>query len=209
MKLIDIIKKLQAKGHSVAYTHRKDGGYIIRRIDGQVYRGKKGNQVARTLIGEELSLARSVQLRRIRTPKGKRSEKKTALPSGLEKELRKVQRNWRKKHPTIEGTISKRGLRYQFETYGEKQALLSLDKAYRYSEGYAYLENVQTLINRINLDLGKRPSPDMEEVVSIIENKMMIFKEEWLQHCLEALYEWEKGTIDDKECSRQIKAIIN
>lgn len=208
MSLIDIINQLQKQGYSVAYTHRKDGGYIIRRINGTTYKGKTGNIVARSIVGAELSEARRVQLKRIRTPKGKRYAKKTPLPQELVKELRRIQKNWRKKHPTIEGTISTRGLRYQYETYGKEVALQSLDKAFRYSEGYAYIENVQHLIERISLDLGKRWNSEMDKIRDLIEEKMMVFKEEWLNHIYEVLYEWEKGVLEGEEVARRIKAII-
>lgn len=208
MKLIDIIKELERLGHKVSYTHRKDGGYVIRKIDGMTYSGKTGNQIARNIVGAKLSIARSVQLKRIRTPKGKRNVKKTSLPEELEKRLKYIQRQWRKKHPTIEGTISKRGLRYQFEMYGKEKALLSLDKAYRYSQGYAYTENVQHLIERINLDLNKDNNSEMSNARDLIEQKMMIFKEEWLQPIYNSLYDWEKQIIQGEECARIIIAII-
>lgn len=209
MNLIDIIKELEKTGHSVVYTHRKDGGYIIRSIDGIHYSGKTGNQMARNIVGAKLSLARQVQLKRIKTPKGRKSIKREQLPEDLVKEMKRIQRLWRKKHPTIEGTISMRGLRYQYETYGKEQAMLSLDKSFRYSQGYAYIDNVQHLLERIRLDLNKVPSQEMENVYILIEQKMMIFKEEWLNHIYNIMYEWEKGSIETNECARQIRAIIN
>lgn len=208
MTIKEIIEVLQESGHVVAYSKRKDGGYIIRKIDNRHYSGKTGNVMARKMTGTPLSLARQVQLARIRTPKGKRSIRKTPLPDDLKKALRRVQRNWRKKHPTIEGTISTRGLRYQFETYGKEKALASLDKAFRYSQGYAYLDNVMHLIERIKLDLAKLPSSEMEDIVSYIEMKTMDFKEEWLSPIYSALYDWERGIIEGKETARIIRQIM-
>lgn len=208
MSILDIIKLLQEQGHQVSFSKRKDGGYIIRRIDSNRFTGKKGNVFARQITGQELSLARKVQLQRIKTPKGQRQKKRTPLPEDLKKELKKVQRAWRKKHPTIEGTISTRGLRYQYEQKGYKEALMSLDKAYRYSEGYAYLDNVNHLVERIRMNLSKIDSPEMEQIVSLIEQKALLFKEEWLAPIYSALYDWERYIIDGKECARIIKSII-
>ena len=208
MKLKDVIDKLIQQGHKVEFTHRKDGGYIIRRIDGQHFTGKTGNEYARKLLGVELSIARRVQLQRIRTPKGKRQHKRTPLPEDLKRELRKVQRKWREKHPTIEGTVSTRGLRYQVETYGEEVARASLNKAYRYSQGLAYIDNVMHLLERIELDLMKEESAEMEAIVDLIKERMLNFKEEWISPILSALYDWERYIIDGKECARIIRSII-
>ena len=209
MKLKEVIDTLIKQGHKVSFFHRADGGYVITRIDGQHFTGKTGNEFARRMLGVELSIARKVQLQRIRTPKGKRQHKKTPLPEDLKRELRKVQRAWREKHPTIEGTVSTRGLRYQLETYGEEVAKASLDKAYRYSQGLAYIDNVMHLIERIELDLNKEESPEMREVVDLIKQRMLSFKEEWISPVLSALYDWERYIIDGKECARIIKSIIS
>lgn len=208
--LIDIIKELEKTGHSVSYTHRKDGGYIIHKIDGQHYRGKTGNVVARQITGATLSQARTIQLARIRTPKGKRAVKRTEIPDDLKKQLRKIQRLWRKNHPDIRGTLSTRGLRYQIEQYGEEAARQSLDKGFRYAEGYAYIENVNFLVERIENDIWKssEDTSSMEEVVQTIRTKALTFREDWMQPIYEILYEWEKHTIEAKECARQITAII-
>lgn len=208
MNVIDLIKRLKELGHEVKFFHRKDGGYVITKIDGHTYSGKSGNKTARLMLGEKLSQARSVQLARIRLPKGKRAVKQKAIPQELEKMLKKTQREWRKTHPDIRGTISKRGLRYFLREEGYEKAKASLDRAWRYTQGYAYLENVQYLIQRIQADLYKKPSSEMQSVIEAIKAKEMAFKEEWIQHCYDALYEWEKGVIDGDECARRIMAII-
>ena len=209
MTIKQLIDLLQEQGHKIEYSKRKDGGYIIRRIDGVHFTGKKGNEVARKMMGQELSIARKVQLLRIRTPKGKKHHKKTPLPDELKKELRKIQREWRKKHPTIEGTVSTRGLRYQYETYGEEVAKATLDKAYRYSQGLAYVDNVLHLIERIKLDLTKRDSADMELIIDLIQERILSFKEEWISPIYSALYDWERAIIDGQECARIIRSIIS
>lgn len=208
MTLLDIIKTLKIMGHEVQYYHRKDGGYVITSIDGHHYQGKRGNKTARFLTGGKLSTPRRIQLARIRLPKGKRATKQEPIPQELMKMLRKTQREWRKTHPDIRGTISIRGLRYFLKNEGYEQAKMALDKAYRYTQGYAYVENVQYLIERIKADLFKKPSSEMEQIVRLIEMKQMAFKEEWIQHCYDAIYDWERGIIDGSECARRINSII-
>lgn len=209
MSILDIIKLLQEEGHSVQYYHRKDGGYVITRINGQSFRGKTGNVIARQMTGQVLSHARTIQLARIRLPKGKRSTKKTPLPEAVAKEMRKTQRAWRKNHPDISGTISTRGVRYQLEHYGEEKTLLSLDKAYRYTQGYAYIDNVNWLVQRIENDLSKVYSQAMQDVVDKIRLRAMDFKEEWISQVYEVVYEWEKGSLDADEVARRINLIIS
>ena len=209
MNLIEIIKLLEEQGHEVEFSHRKDGGYIIRKIDGQHFTGKSGNVIARRMTGQKLSQAREIQLARIRTPKGKRQMKLEEVPEDVKRMLRKVQTSWRKKHPDIRGTATMKNVRWFLKTHGKEATMLSLDKSYRYSQGFAYIDNVNHLIERIRLDLSVEPSSDMEEVISLIESKMMLFKEEWISPCYQALYDWEKGVISDQECARQIRAIIS
>ncbi|MBO7225307.1 MAG: hypothetical protein J6V35_05300 [Bacteroidales bacterium] len=209
LTILEIIKELESQAHKIEYTKRQDGGYIIRKIDGQHFSGKTGNAFARRMVGATLSQARQVQLARIRTPKGTRAKKLQEVPDEVKRALRKVQRSWRKKHPDIRGTASMKNVRWYLRTYGTEATLQSLDKSYRYSQGYAYIDNVLHLINRIQNDLSIEYDEDMERVVSLIENKLMVFREEWISHCYEAVYEWEKGSITGQECARRIKAIIS
>ena len=210
LKLIDIIEILQEQGHEVNFYKRKDGGYIITKIDGQRYSGKTGNAFARRLVGATLSQARQVQLAKIRMPKGKKATKLDPIPDDVKRALRKVQREWRKKHPDIEGTMTTRGVRYHLSHYGKEETLASLDKGYRYASGYAYIDNVQHLIDTLQQALNKDYHRDMEEVIELIKEKILDFKEEWIYPCYEAYYEWaNKHTISAQECARRIKAIIS
>lgn len=210
MNLKQVIDTLHKQGHKVEYSHRKDGGYIIRSIDGVHYKGKQGNAVARLMVGTKLSEARKVQLEMIRTPKKTKVKKLEDVPENLKKKLKKIQRIWRKTHPTIEGTQTMGKLRWRIETFGEEKAMESLDKSEKYAMGYAYEENVQHLLDRIEMDLISEPSDDMSEVYDLIKEKMSYFKEEWISQVYYCLYEWEKkGGISAEECARRIRAIIS
>lgn len=209
LSLIEIIQKLIEQGHEVEYTHRKDGGYIIRKIDTQRFSGKSGNAFARRMVGTTLSHARQVQLAKIRLPKGRKATKLEPIPEDIKKALRRVQREWRKKHPDIEGTMTTRGVRYHLRHYGEEETLASLDKGYRYASGYAYIDNVMHLVDVLQMALDKDYDSDMEQVIDLIKSKMLEFKEEWIYPCYEAYYEWTKHSITAQECARRIKAIIS
>lgn len=209
MSLIDIIKELEKTGHSVSYTHRKDGGYVITKLDGQSYKGKTGNAIARMITGATLSHARAVQLKRIRTPKGRFGNiKRPSIPEDLKKELQRVQRNWRKTHPDIEGTLSTRGLRYQIQKYGIEKARASLNKAWRYSEGYAYIDNVNFLIERIRMINAWMESPELDELIDYISDHSLDFKEDWIDPINQVLYDLQESVIPVKEAVRKIKLIM-
>lgn len=210
LSLIEIIELLEKQGHQVEYTHRKDGGYIIRKIDGQIFSGKRGNAFARNIVGATLSQARQVQLAKIRMPKGKKQTKLEEIPSEVKKMLRKVQREWRKKHPDIEGTMTTRGVRYHLRAHGLEETKRSLDKGYRYAQGLAYIENVNFLLDRIRDDLNKEPNSAMEEVYNLIKTHALEMREEWLQSLhYDCLQPWENGLISGEECAYKMRQIMN
>ena len=209
MNLKQVIDTLEKQGHTIEYSHRKDGGYVIRSIDGVHYKGKQGNAVARLMVGTKLSEARRVQLESIRTPKGKRQQKLEALDEDIKRKLRKVQKEHRKRHPTIEGTQTTGKTRWRIKQFGKEKAMESLDKALRYEMGIAYKDNVLHLLERIEMDLMVGEDSDMESIYDTIKAKIDEFKEEWISQVYYCLYEWEKGSITGQECARRIRSIIS
>lgn len=209
MTIKELAELLAKQGHQINMRKRTDGGYIISRIDNIQYKGASGNIAARKIAGVSLSSARAYQLERIRPPKriAPIKRKKAELPEDLVKQLKKVQREWRKTHSDIGGTISKRGLRYQYETYGYESTKASLDKSMRYSQGYAYFENVQWLISRWEEALSKAPDSDQQHIryiIELIQSHMLSFKEEWFQSLYyEGYYPYVQGQISI-EVARQI-----
>ena len=167
MTIKDLAELLVQQGHDIKLRKRADGGYIISKIDGVSFKAATGNIQARRMTGVELSQARAYQLARIKPPKkvAPMQRKKAPLPEDLVKKLRKVQREWRKTHKDIGGTISMRGLRYQYETYGKEEAMASLDKSYRYTQGYAYFENVHWLIERLVRIQNRLPFGDDRQTI--------------------------------------------
>ena len=213
MTIKDIIELLGQQGKVVQARKRSDGGYLITRIDGMSFKGASGNIHARKIVGAELSHARAYQLERIRPPKkvAPMKRKLTPIPSDILKEVRKVQRLWRKEHPDIAGTISIRGVRYQLETYGEDYVKASLNKAYRYAQGYAYIENVNWLLARLQQVLPKASPEDnayIRLLIDRIQNKALSFREDWIHEVYEQIYEFEKGALSGNELLRRIESIM-
>ena len=214
MTVKDLAELLVEQGHDVKLRKRADGGYIISKIDGVSFKGASGNIQARRITGVQLSHARAFQLARIKPPKkiAPMQRAKPKLPEDLVKKLRKVQREWRKTHKDIGGTISIRGLRYQYETYGKETAMASLDKSYRYTQGYAYFENVQWLIERLTRIQNRLYYGDdkqvVQRIIDKIQNRMITFKEDWIHEIYQVIYETEKGAIDVNELERRINQIM-
>lgn len=213
MTIKEIAEILAENGHNIKIKKRSDGGYIISGIDSEKFRGAAGNIRARKIVGATLSAARSYQLSRIRPPKkvAPMKRKQKPLPAELLKEMRKVQREWRKTHPDISGTISTKGLRYQYEKYGEEVAKASLNKAYRYSQGYAYIENVNWLVQRLESDRNKLDGSEaaaIDDIINQIKMKSLSFKEEWISEIYEEIYDFEKGAMDANELARRIQSIM-
>ena len=222
------VVKLRQQGYKVKYRTRKDGGILITSINGKKFSQAKGNAYARSLLGERLSSARSYQLARLNPytiswkdgkkvrvyrnmplatdealKQGLRTRpalrKHAKIPEVLQKELKKVQRLWRKGggalqkgHTTIAGSITLSNIRYQYETYGMDIAMERLQKARRYAEGYAYEENIDWFRDSLK-DLLKDADFDWSGISEIIElldsdEVRAQFREEWMQALHEELY---------------------
>ena len=99
MTVKQIIDLLKQQGHKVDAYKRKDGGYLIKAIDGAKFSGAKGNEAARAMVNVSLSQRREKQLRSI-TPKAKTKAAKirkapkppkAPLPEDLRKAIRRTQ----------------------------------------------------------------------------------------------------------------------
>jgi hypothetical protein len=200
MKLIEIINALIKQGHSIRYRHRTDGGYIITELDGLRFTGARGNTYARTLYGSYLSKAREFQLARI----NKAKKRVSALPTAIKRKISRVQRKWRNQHDTAKGIIKTSSVRWIYEHEGEEEALRSLEKAERYAEGYAYIENVQTLAGYVR-------TFGLYDIADEIEEMAEFFREEWIYPIYEILYPYQKQThlseTDIREIERQIRQV--
>ncbi len=116
VKLIDVVKLLKMRGHTIQYRVRNDGSIRITRLDGVSYIGSQGNAAARSIAGVTLSESRKRQLQDIKTEKGTFGHKrKSQLPEEVMKKVRRVQRIWKKNRVQRDGYIGKRGARYNIK----------------------------------------------------------------------------------------------
>ena len=195
MSLIELVKSLQEEGIEIEFRKRKDGGIIVKRINGERYSGARGNARVREISGATLSEARIKQTAYNvkRYIKGNKKHKEK-LNEDLLKELRRVQRLMRKTR--AKGHVTKRKLRAQYMEGGRRQARDYLTKMSRYATGLAYEENVDFLHDRLialadsaksnNLNnLGRA----LKKLAKKVKKAKDYFKEDWIKKFNEKLYQ--------------------
>lgn len=209
MKMIDIVKQLISAGYNIEYYVRKDGGILIREIDGQKYTGAKGNKIARSMVGATLSEARQTQLawnvknliKGVKKPKNKIAE-------DLDEQLKKTQKAWRI-NKVKTGKITKRKLRQYIKMYGEEEAKRYLQRAEKYAQGFTYPENVEALANRVER-LGLQ-YPDYKNAFEDIAEGMLAIKdyfpEDWIERCYSPVYDCEEYRMTPADCLRALTRI--
>lgn len=191
MTLKESISELERLGYSVTYRKRQDGGYIITSINGKTFKGAKGNAYARSLLGQELSQARQEQLTFNVQKYIKGAKKKATLDEEMKKELRRVQRIWRKRK--VKARITAKKVKEHIRTEGREAARQYLERQSRYGEGYAYLENVEYLAKYIeDIARGIVNNDDLQNEVyalaDYIRSRANVFKEEWIEKCYQFAY---------------------
>lgn len=205
-----LVDMLVNQGHSVKFITRKDGGIRITSINGERFKGSSGNVRARALTGETLSTRRATQLETIRSQKGQWGHRKVAetLDKETIKRIQKLQRIFRKQGIKRTGIVTRRNYRYVLKHYGKEEAERRFLQAERYALGYAYEENVQTILDRITMDLDKNNDEYIIRVYNMIQERLHTFKEEWISVIYDYLYEWERGTISGQVVFNKIASLL-
>lgn len=209
--MIQVVAELTAKGHNVQYSIRKDGGILIRRIDGEHFSGAHGNARARAMVGAELSEARSAQLKY--ATRARMHPVKTTLSERVEEAYERVKKLWRKAfkakggkpHPA--GYFTKRHIKYVYKQYGEEKALEVISEAERYATGIAYSKNVQHLADYVEMAGNQYESEELKKLAYEIVQFAYSIKEEWIYPAYQALYDLNKG-IDPKEIAQKVRRIL-
>ena len=219
MTTLEIIFQLINEGHEVEYTKRKDGGYRIKKIDSQKFRGSEGNNRARAMTGQALSERRKIQLSKsyMITPKGKwghKKSKKPPLPDEAKKLIRKAQRVFRKQG-VINGTSSTSRFRRNVELFGYDEAMRRLSQNIRYAQGLAYEENVEHLVNLLKTEYMSKLHFNSEEeqqrfqdMINKIETQKGNFKDKWISLIREKLYDLKNREISVDNLKADIEEIL-
>lgn len=197
MTMRQIVSKLQAQGHKVSYYVRKDGGILIKSIDGERFTtGASGNIRARQLLGVDISEARSHQLEYATRQRGRARFK---LDDEIEKEYQRVKKIWKRKikpkkgEPHPAGYFGRGRIEYAMKTYGKQEALRRIREAERYALGIAYSKNVEYLITMIR-DAGiKLNSQELLQLANDVQENIYNIKEEWIRPAYDELYKLNAG----------------
>ena len=211
MKMIEVVHQLQRQGHSVSYYVRKDGGILIKNIDGERFTtGASGNARARQLVGEFISEARIKQLKYATRA---RKVKRPTLDDAISKEYKRVKKKWNRAFKAKEGKAHPAGyfgwkrIKYALEHYGKEEALRRIHEAERYASGIAYAKNVEILAQFIRSVSDQLNSPELLKLSEdLIENAYSI-KEEWIKPAYDNLYKLNEG-VSAKEIARTTRAIL-
>ena len=196
MTMKNIIDELRRLGMNVEARKRTDGGYIITKINGITFSGAKGNAYARQVLGVQLSQARITQTSEnvknfIKVGKGK---KQKALDEEMKKQVKKVQRQWRKNKVGGTAKVTAKKVKRHLKEHGREETEAYLRKMSRYGEGYAYEENVEYLaqyiedVGRVYEQRGSEWSEKFFELADYIRSKSAEFKEEWIQKIYAVMY---------------------
>lgn len=201
MNMRKVVEDLVQRGHIVKVYTRKDGGILIRQIDGVNFTGAKGNAVAREMTGIELSEKKSEQLSKIT------SERTTGLES-LDRMVRKAQRLAKKSNAGVK--IKLRQVKVNLKKYGYSETLRRVKETIAYFEGYAYSKNIEHLIARLVM-LKQDPRADssaLDDLIITIRQHAPAILEEWIYPIYAILYDFDEGRIEFKDALMRIYTII-
>ena len=208
MNVATMIKELEKLGFKVNARRRTDGGWIITKINDMTFSGASGNQYARQVLGVELSQARIEQTHFNVTKYIKGQEKKGSLDEELKRELRKVQRIWRKNK--VNGTITSRKVKQHLKDAGREEALSYIRRQGRYGQGFAYPENVRYLADYIRgiakgmEDTDKELAEASRKTAEFVESKEAVFREEWISYVYGYWYEVRESRYNGNICAQAI-----
>lgn len=188
--------ELQRRGHSVTIYVRKDGGILIKSIDGIHYKGSEGNTVARNLLGQPFSEARA---RQTKYAQRQQRRKRITLPDGIKAEYQRVKKIWNKAFkarggkPSNVGYFGKSAIEYAYRTQGEEETLRRIHEAEKYATGLAYSKNIEHLSSFIKDAGEKYNSQALLRLADDILTYGYMIKDEWIYPAYQELYKLNVG----------------
>lgn len=190
MNVKQMIEELKKMNKAVEYRKRTDGGYIITKIENMTFEGSKGNAFAREILGITLSEAKMKQVEHNVGKFIKGKKKKPTLDKEMKDELRKVQKEWRKRK--VKGEITAPKLKQHIKEVGKKGAKEYLKRMTRYGQGYAYVENVFSLAQYVyDTALGADNEELQRALFDLdfaIRDRVETFKESWISPIYREMY---------------------
>lgn len=212
MKLKTIIAALQGQGYSIEYRTRKDGGVLITKINGQKFRGAKGNAMARMLTNQPLTEKRRSQLNRITTT-GKRAMNRTPQDPEIKRALERVQRKWNKAFPHKRGEspsvgrVTSKKVNIYLQKYGKEETLRMLEERERYAQGKAYSKNVEILAQFVRSAGESLSSKDLISLADLILENAWKIEESSIAPAYHELYKLNDG-VPPEEVARMTRRAL-
>ena len=207
----EVVQELISKGHQVIYSSRKDGGILIRYIDGKHYTGAKGNTAARSMTGQELSQARAKQLKY--ATQVRKHPVKVNVSDAIKEEYDRVKKLWDKAFKSKKGIPHPAGyfgwkrIKTSVKYYGEAEALRRISEAEKYASGIAYSKNVKQLAGFILFSGEQYQSEELKKLAQDLTDNAYAIKEEWIYPAYERLYDLNKGH-DPKQIAQDVRKIL-
>jgi len=197
MSTKEMIAALRMQGHRVTARQRTDGGWLITKIDNKTFKGAKGNQRARDLLGVSYSKKKLEQARYNVSQYIRGKRKQRTLDDKIKLELRKVQRIWRKNK--VQGRITALNVKRHIREFGKEEALKYLQRQTRYGRGYAYEKNVEYLaqyLEDVAMSVDDEVKNSVLNCAMIIRGMTDTFKEEWISMIYSLFYEVRNSGFD-------------
>lgn len=195
-KVKDIAKELVAQGFDVKVYVRKDGGVLIKEINGQKFTGASGNQAAREMVGEVLSEKRKVQLEEATKKRTTFSEQ---FGRSVYNRFKKVQTKWRKASlPKSAGKISIKKFRKIASEQGVEEALKMLSEKEKYASGIAYSKNVEALALAVEDYADKIGDSQLDELARDIRANDGKIREDAIKPAYDELYRFNTEPLTDE-----------
>ena len=219
MRLLDIVERLEREGYIIKYRHRPDGGILITSVNGEKFKGAKGNTFVREIAGVKLSEARRKQLESIKPEKNltPKQRKKDPIDESTLKLIRRVNRKL-KKMGNSAGHVTITQYRKNIKRFGKEEAHRLLKQAEKYSKGDAYVENIRWYKERlVSINNWFGGNADLEEIVDIIDRIIALdgagVKDSELNTWYDILYDLEQtAKLGDKEApkryNKRMKAVL-
>ena len=210
--MMQIVNELISGGHQVNFYIRKDGGILIRNIDGEHFTGAKGNARARSMAGQTLSEARFKQLN-YATQVRMHPVKNVQVKDSIREEYLRVKKMWNKAfkakggkpHPA--GYFGWKRIKKSIRDYGEAEALRRISEAEKYASGVAYSKNVQILAGFIKEAGDKAGSAELQKLAQDVLDNAFSIREEWIYEAYKALYKLNDGE-DAKQVAQNVRRIL-
>lgn len=146
------------------------------------------------------------EARRIINELAPKRPKVKPLPKTLMRQLRRTRRAM--KRTQVDSTIGVRTIRKALRHTSRKEIMRQLRSQERYARGFAYSENVEWFISRLEA-FGAYADYDYGDIIRILRRRIDIIKDKTLMLMYKHLYDAEHQVISASELDHKLSNIID